>query len=501
MSRYREDLLENNDKVNWVPKSIKDGRFGNFLDNVRDWAISRERFWGTPLPLWICTNEDCGHIIAIGSYDELKEKSKGNVTLEDYHKPMIDEVLIPCEKCNSDMKRTPEVIDCWYDSGAAPFAQYHYPFENADLVDKGGAFPVDFIAEGMDQTRGWFYTLHAIATVVFNQNAFHNCVVNGIVLDGEGRKMSKSLGNSIDPWTIYDSSGSDALRWLYYVSGPPHKEKRMSVDIVRYVVSQFIEKYWNSFLLFNKNALNSQIQPTLKFKIKKLKEPIDIWVVNRINSLAKDVRELLDDYLIFKAADAIQHFVINYLSNWYLRLVRKRFLEKDQEVYNLVYYVFDILNRLMAPFVPFLTERVFLAMQQNFGYLKDVKSVHLLDFPTFDEELIDEKTLENMDFIINFIQDLRALREQVKIKIRQPIKEYLLTIDDKFKAIVKNFDSLIKEELNVKELNFIDEKRAKSLYSEEIILNKGPIGRDFKKDRLKVEKYLESMDLDELKKK
>ena len=192
---------------------------------------------------------------------------------------------------------------------------------------------------------------------------------------------------------------------------------------------------------------------------------------------------------------------MNKLSNWYLRLVRKRFLEKDQEVYNLVYYVFDILNRLMAPFVPFLTERVYLAMQQNFGYTKDVKSVHLLDFPAFDEELIDTTSLENMDFIINFIQDLRALREQVKIKIRQPIKEYLLTIDDKFKAIVKNFDSLIKDELNVKELNFIDEKKAKSFYSEEIILNKGTIGRDFKKDRLKVEKFLESMDSEELKKK
>ncbi|MBY9008353.1 MAG: class I tRNA ligase family protein, partial [Candidatus Lokiarchaeota archaeon] len=271
------------------------------------------------------------------------------------------------------------------------------------------------------------------------------------------------------------------------------------VDIVRYVVSQFIEKYWNSFLLFNKNAINSHIQPTLKFKIKSLKEPLDIWIVNRINSLAKEVKELLDDYLIFKAADAIQAFMINNLSNWYLRLVRKRFLEKDQEVYDLVYYVFDILNRLMAPFVPFLTERVFLEMQQNFGYSKDVKSVHLLNFPAFDEELIDATSLENMDFIINFIQDLRALREQVKIKIRQPIKEYLLTIDDKFKDIVKNFDSLIKNELNVKELNFISEKKVKSFYTEEIILNRGAIGRDFKKDRVKVEKSLESLNLDELK--
>ncbi|MFX1443329.1 MAG: isoleucine--tRNA ligase [Promethearchaeota archaeon] len=501
MSRFREDLLETNSKVNWVPKMIGTGRFGNFLDNVRDWAISRERFWGTPLPIWICTNKKCNHMLAIGSYDELKTLSKGNVVLEDYHKPMIDEVLIPCPKCKSDMNRTPEVIDCWYDSGAAPFAQYHYPFENKDLVEKGGAYPVDFIAEGMDQTRGWFYTLHAIATVVFNQNAFHNCVVNGIILDAEGRKMSKSLGNTIDPWTIFDSEGSDALRWYYYVSGPPHKEKRMSVDIVRYVVSQFIVKYWNSFLLFYNNATNNQIKPTLHFNPEKLNDQLDLWLISKVNSLAQEVKELLDDYLIFKAADGIQNFVINQLSNWYLRLVRKRLLEKDQEAYNVIFYTFDILNRLMAPFVPFLTERVFLKMQKDFEYMKDAKSVHLIDFPEGKEKLVDDFIIEEMDFLIDLIQDLRALREQVKIKIRQPIKEYLMNIDDKHKAIVEKFDELIKFELNVKNIKFIDDDKAKSLYTEEIILNKGAIGKDFKKDREKIEKLLISMELEDFKQK
>ena len=499
MSRLREELLDNNAKINWVPKTIGTGRFGNFLDNVRDWAVSRERFWGTPLPIWLCTNEECGHVIVIGSYKELEDLSIGNVVLDDYHKPMIDEVLVSCPKCKKDMKRTPEVIDCWYDSGAAPFAQYHYPFENKDLIDKNIAFPVDFVAEGMDQTRGWFYTMHAIGTAVFNQNMFHNVVVNGIVLDGEGRKMSKSLGNTIDPWTIFNSQGSDALRWYYYVVGPPHKEKRLSIDNVRYIISQFISKYENSFKLFSNNAKNNQIKPTLSFDLKALNNPLDKWIISKVNQLSKQVKDLLDDYLIYYSADIIQKFIINDLSNWYLRLARKRFLEKDQDIYNVTYYIFEIINRLMAPFVPFLTEKIFLKMQEYYDYSVDVKSVHLLDFPKYSEELIDEKLQKEMEIISILVQELRALREQVKIKIRQPIKEFLLYLDDTHKAIVNKFETLIKSELKVKQLNYIDEKKARSLYTEELILSQGNIGKDFKKDRIKVENYLESLSLEDIK--
>ncbi len=498
MSRYREELLETNEKVNWVPESIGKGRFGNFLDNVRDWAISRERFWGTPLPIWVCSDEKCGYKVAVGSFEELQKLSKGNVVLEDYHKPMIDEVLIECPKCKKDMIRTSEVIDCWYDSGAAPFAQYHYPFENKELVDSGGAFPVDYVAEGMDQTRGWFYTMHAIATVVFHKNAYHNCVVNGIVLDGEGRKMSKSLGNTIDPQTIFDVQGSDALRWYYYVAGPPHKEKRLSMDNVNYVVSQFIMKYWNSFLLFEKNTKNFNIKPVLDFKIEKLKDPLDLWIVSKVNFLAKEVKKFLDEYLIFNGADMIQNFVINDLSNWYLRLVRKRFLEKDANAYNVVYYIFDILNRLLAPFVPFLTERVFLQMQSTLGYNEKVKSIHLMELPDSNEKLIDQAILNEMDFLINLTQELRALRERAGIKIRQPIKEYLFAIDEDKKEIVEKFSDLLKEELNIKSIAFIPEKKAKSLYTEELVLNSSLIGRDFKRDRIKVEEILKSMDIEEI---
>ncbi len=500
MSRFRDDLLETNSHVNWVPPSIGVGRFGNFLDNVRDWAISRERFWGTPLPIWVCTKENCGHMLSIGSYDELKEKSIGNVVLEDYHKPMVDEILITCPKCKSEMQRTSEVIDCWYDSGAAPFAQYHYPFENKDLVENKETYPVAFIAEGMDQTRGWFYTLHAIATVVFGHNAFNNVVVNGIVLDGEGQKMSKSLGNTIDPWEIFNLQGSDALRWLYYISGPPHKEKRLSLENVKYVVSQFISKYWNSFLLFSNNTSMNEIEPILKFDLTKLKNHMDSWIISKINLIAKGVKELLDDYLIYKAADLIQRFVIDDLSNWYLRLARKRFLDKDQDAYNTVYYIFDIINRCIAPFVPFLAERVFLKMQKNFNYGKEWKSVHMMAYPGGEEKLINGKLIKEMDFLNNITQDLRALREEVKIKIRQPIKEYLLLVRDEEQSIVKKYEELIKNELNVKNLSFINEETAKSMYIEELILNKGAIGRDFKKDRLKIEKYLESTNIEEIQK-
>ncbi|MHA1726133.1 MAG: isoleucine--tRNA ligase [Promethearchaeota archaeon] len=500
MSRYRDGLLETNEKVNWIPKTIGTGRFGNFLDNVRDWAVSRERFWGTPLPIWACTNEKCGHELAIGSFEELKNLSRDHVVLEDYHKPMIDEVIIECPKCHEDMVRTPEVIDCWYDSGAAPFAQYHYPFENKELVEKGGAFPIDFIAEGMDQTRGWFYTMHAIATVLFHKNAFHNCVVNGIVLDGQGRKMSKSLGNTIDPWSIFNIQGSDALRWYYYIAGPPHKEKRLSMENVNYVVSQFMLKYWNSFMLFWQNATNLNVSPKIKLDHGKLKEPLDKWLIAKINYLAREVKKCLDDYLIYNSADLIQNFVINDFSNWYLRLVRKRFLEKDQDVYNVVYHVFDILNRLLAPFIPFLTERIFLKMQESFGYMSDIKSVHLTDFPSHEENLIDLKMLEEMEFLINFTQELRALRGITNIKIRQPIKEYLLYLEEDKRKIVEKHANLIKNELNVKNLTFISEEKATSLYTEELIINSGPIGRDFKKNRLKVEKALKSMKIEEIKK-
>ncbi|MFX1277571.1 MAG: isoleucine--tRNA ligase [Promethearchaeota archaeon] len=500
MSRFREDLLETNDKVNWVPKSIGTGRFGNFLDNVRDWAVSRERFWGTPLPIWICNNNECNHKIAIGSYEELKQLSKGNVVLEDYHKPMIDEILITCPKCKSDMERTPEVIDVWYDSGAAPFAQYHYPFENKDLVDKGGAYPVDFIAEGMDQTRGWFYTLHAIGTVVFNQNAFHNVVVNGIVLDGEGRKMSKSLGNTIDPWTIFNLQGADALRWLYYVSGPPHKEKRLSIDNVKYVISQFTSKYENSFKLFSENCKSNNIKPNLKFDSGNLKNYLDQWILAKINVISKQLKQFLDDYLIFNSAEIIQKFVIDDLSNWYLRFARNRFLEGDQDVYDVTFYIFDILNRLMAPFVPFLTEKIFLQMQDQFNYKKKIKSIHLMDFPKFNDKLINDLLIEEMDFLNKLIQDLRSLRDQVKIKIRQPIKEYLLHFkQDKIK-IIKKYEKLITSELRVKKLNFIDKKKATSLYSEKLILNTGAIGKDFKRDRKKVEQYLSNLTISDIKK-
>ncbi|MHA1699222.1 MAG: isoleucine--tRNA ligase [Promethearchaeota archaeon] len=501
MSKFRVKLLDMNEKVNWHPPAIGKGRFGNFLENARDWAISRERFWGIPLPIWICENEKCKHMIAIGSFEDLKNLSKGNVTLDDYHKPMVDEVIMTCPKCQSDMKRTPEVIDCWYDSGSAPFAQYHYPFENKDLIDKDLAYPVDFIAEGMDQTRGWFYTLHAIATVVFNKNAFNNVIVNGIITDKDGQKMSKTLGNVIDPWTIFNTYGADSIRWYYYVSGPPHKGKAMSMEKIRYIVSQFILKYWNSFKLLLENAKNGGIKPVLDFDLNELKDPTDSWIVSEINNLTKNVQHHLENYTIYPAASLINDFVINTLSNGYLRLNRKRFLNKDRNAFNVMYYVFDILNRLLAPFVPFITEKVFLEMKNNFNYCPNINSVHFLNFPTPNEDVIDSNAINEMKFVNALIQDMRSLRDARKIKIRQPVKEYVISLGENEKKMIDKYIAIIKSELNVKNIKIVDNDTIKGMYKIEPRINKGALGQSFKQDRIAVEKYLQSMNVDDLRKK
>ncbi len=492
---FKDDLVDFNKQVNWVPATIGEGRFGNFLESVRDWAISRERFWGTPLPLWLCSNPTCNHITAVGSYAELEARSKGHVIMNDYHKPMIDEVLIPCEKCGKDMLRTPEVIDCWYDSGAAPFAQYHYPFENKELVEDGGAYPMDFIAEGMDQTRGWFYTLHAIATMVFNHIGFKNVVVNGIVNDEQGRKMSKSLKNIIDPWTIFDNQGADAIRFYYYVSGPPHKEKSMSLESIRLIVSQFITKYWNSFKLFSQNVEATGMKPNVKFDPGKVTNPLDAWMLHRTNLAIKAVKNELDVYNIYPAAVAVQEFVDNALSNWYLRLSRKRFVEGDQDVYDVTFYVFDRVNRLLAPFVPFVTEKIFIEMQGILGYAKGVKSVHLLDYPVPDEKFMDERVIDEMKFIELLVQDMRATRDAAKIKTRQPVKDYVLHVKDAAKAgMLGKYKDFLASELNFKDLAIVDEKDAASRFSITVKLNPGAIGRDFKKDKQKVEAFLKQQD-------
>nr|MDO8116466.1 class I tRNA ligase family protein [Candidatus Sigynarchaeota archaeon] len=324
-------------------------------------------------------------------------------------------------------------------------------------------------------------------------------VVNGIVSDELGRTMSKSLKNIIDPWTIFNNHGADAIRFYYYVSGPPHKEKSLSLESVRLIVSQFITKYWNSFKLFSQNAESTGMKPRVKLDAKKIANPLDAWMLRKTNITIKTVRKELEAYDIYPAAAAIQEFVDNALSNWYLRLSRKRFVEGDQDVYDVTYYVFDRLNRLLAPFVPFVTEKIFLEMQGLLGYAKDVKSVHLLDYPAVDEKLVDESALEEMKYIELLVQDMRATRDSAKIKTRQPVKEYMIHFKDADKAaVLDKYKDFLQGELNFKDLAIIDEKGAQARFSIIVKLNPGTIGRDFKKDKQQVEAFLKKQDMQEL---
>ncbi len=499
VSAYCEDLVNTNSKVNWIPPSIGEGRFNNFIENARDWAISRERFWGTPLPFWVCSNEKCNEIEFIGSYQELKEKSIGNIELQDYHKPHIDAVKLKCKKCGSEMIRTPEVLDCWYDSGAAPFAQYHYPFENKEIVEK--EYPMDFICEGMDQTRGWFYSLHAIATLVFNHEAYRNVISTGLVLDGEGQKMSKSKGNIIDPWSVFNTYGADAIRFLYYVMNQPHKAKWLSLDEVKGTLSQFVTKIWNIYTFFKQNAEAVNYKPK-KIQPSKLTEKIDKWLYSQLNKTIQEVDSNLEKYLIFEAAVALQNFVVNDLSNWYIRVLRSRFQTLDENAFGLLYHAIFQVIKLAAPFIPFMTERVYLALKNDFKVKGLGESVHFEDYPTADTSSIDEKLNEQMGFLETFVQDLRGLRAESKIKVRQPIKRFIIYVkDEEHKTIIKEFEALIKDQLNVKALEFIGKEESEQYYTESLVIDKKAIGKSFKEYMKKITPELDALTVEEYKKK
>ena len=489
VSAYAEDLVETNSKVNWIPPSIGVGRFQNFIENARDWAISRERFWGTPLPFWLCNNEECKAVEYVGSYDELKEKSIGNVVLDDYHKPYIDEVKLKCPKCGGQMTRTPEVLDCWYDSGAAPFAQYHYPFENKEKVD--AEYPMSFISEGMDQTRGWFYSLHTIATLVFNHEAFQNVISTGLVLDGEGQKMSKSKGNIIDPWSIFDTYGVDSIRFLYYIMNQPHKSKNLSPGDVKDVLSQFVSKIWNIYTFFKQNAEAVGYKPK-KLQPAKLTQKIDKWLYSQLNKTIQDVDSNLDKYLIFESAVTLQSFVVNDLSNWYIRVLRNRFQTLDEDAYGLLYHTILQIIKVAASFIPFMTERVYLAIKEDFKVKGLLDSVHLEEFPKVDADAIDDELNSKMNFLENCVQDLRGLRSESRIKVRQPIKRFMMYLEDeKDKATISEFEELIKDQLNVKAIEFITKKEADKYYTESLVLNKKEIGKSFKADVKTIYAYLD----------
>jgi len=446
MTDLKDELVKNNNTVNWYPSFVGEKRFGNWLDNVNDWALSRTRYWGTPLPIWTC---ECGHIECIGSRSELVEKSieKIDETIE-LHRPYVDDIHIKCEKCGKEMRRTPEVIDCWFDSGAMPFAQHHYPFENKDNFDK--LFPADFICEGIDQTRGWFYSLLAISTFVMKKSPYKNVLVNDLLLDKYGQKMSKSRGNGVNPFDLFDKYGADACRWYLLNVSPTSTPTKFDEDGIKEVSSKFFGTLKNIYTFFEMYANADNIDPK-EYEVKYSElEDIDKWIISKYNNLVKSVTIEFDRFDLNKATHLITKFVCDDLSNWYIRRNRRRFWGSElttskKAVYKTTYDILVGISKLIAPIVPFLSEE----MYRN---LTSEESVHLSNYPEANEDLIDLKLEEKMDLVIELISYARNVREEAKIKIRQPISEIIL--ESTYENTIKEFEDLICDELNAKKVTW-----------------------------------------------
>lgn len=448
VTKIKDKIIEANNTVNWYPSYVGEKRFGNWLENLNDWAISRNRYWGTPLPLWRC---ECGHQEMIGSRKELVEKAIENIdeTIE-LHRPYVDDVHLKCVKCNKPMNRTKEVIDCWFDSGSMPFAQYHYPFENKELFEN--QFPADFICEGIDQTRGWFYTLLVLSVFVKGVSPYKNVLVNDLLLDKYGKKMSKSKGNAVEPFSLMKEYGADNIRWyLPYVS-PVWTPLKFDIDGLKEVHSKFFNPLRNTYNFFVLYANTDEVDPR-DYKIDySEREEIDLWLLSKYNKLLKNVTEYYDIYDLNKVVKEITDFVSEDLSNWYIRRNRKRFWGSElnnskKAVYATTFEVLEGLSRIIAPIIPYLSEEIYQKLTCE-------KSVHLTDFPKYNSNLINKKIEEKMDLVRKLISIGRYVREETKIKVRQPLSEVLL--DGKNKPIISDIVNLIQEELNVKDIVFTD---------------------------------------------
>ncbi|MCD8307377.1 MAG: class I tRNA ligase family protein, partial [Clostridia bacterium] len=437
--------------VNWMPDNIKEGRMGNFLENVIDWGLSRDRYWGTPLPVWIC--QDCGEIEVIGSKAELKEKChvEGDIEL---HRPYLDNLTCNCPKCGGRMKRTPEVIDCWFDSGSMPFAQYHYPFENAALFNE--TFPADFISEAVDQTRGWFYTLLVVNTILFGCAPFKNCIVLGHVNDKNGIKMSKHKGNVVDPWSVLDKQGADAVRWYFYSSSAPWLPSRFYEEAVSESQRKYLGTLWNTYAFFVLYAEIDGYNPA-QYDLKKCRLSLmDKWILSKLNTLVDEVDKGLDDYEICDSARAIQDFTDD-LSNWYVRRGRERYwgpemTEDKAAAYTVLYHVLVTLAKVTAPFTPFIAEMIYSNLVPAF-FPDAPESVHLCSFPACDSSYIDPELERGMDVVQNIVNSGRAARNAGNIKNRQPLAE-MVVVSDKPLNLSDEEKGIILDELNVKKLSY-----------------------------------------------
>ena len=489
MTAVRDDLVRNNKTVHWIPESIGEGRFGNWLENIQDWGISRNRYWGTPLNVWECA--DCGHMESIGSREELAKMS-GNpaaATVE-LHRPYIDEITIPCPKCGKTMKRVPEVIDCWFDSGAMPFAQHHYPFENKELFES--QFPAQFISEAVDQTRGWFYSLMAESTLLFNKAPFENVIVLGHVQDENGQKMSKSKGNAVDPFDALATYGADAIRWYFYINSAPWLPNRFHGKAVQEGQRKFLGTLWNTYAFFVLYA-NIDNFDAGKYTLDYEKLPVmDKWLLSRLNTAVKEVDDDLNEYKIPEAARVLDNFV-DEMSNWYVRRSRERFWAKGMEqdkinAYMTLYTALVTISKCAAPMVPFMAEEIYLNLVRSIDK-EAPESIHLCDFPTADEAHIDKELEEAMDEVLKIVVMGRAARNAANIKNRQPIGTMFVKAD---KELGVFYQEIVRDELNVKAIQFTDDVRAFTSYSFKPQLR--TVGPKYGKQLGGIQKYLGGVD-------
>ena len=489
MTAVRDDLVRNNKTVNWIPESIGEGRFGNWLENIQDWGVSRNRYWGTPLNIWEC--EECGHQEAIGSREEL-EKLSGNAAAKtvELHRPYIDEITCTCPKCGKTMKRVPEVIDCWFDSGAMPFAQHHYPFENKELFE--AQFPAQFISEAVDQTRGWFYSLMAESTLLFNKAPYENVIVLGHVQDENGQKMSKSKGNAVDPFDALATYGADAIRWYFYINSAPWLPNRFHGKAVMEGQRKFLGTLWNTYAFFILYANIDDFDAT-KYTLDYDKLPVmDKWLLSKLNTAIKEVDDHLNNYRIPEAARVLDNFV-DEMSNWYVRRCRERFWAKGMEqdkinAYMTLYTALVEICKCAAPMIPFMTEEIYLNLVRTNDKTAP-ESIHLCDFPVANEAMIDKKLEENMEEALDIVVMGRAARNAASIKNRQPIGTMYVkaahTLDAYFKDIIE-------DELNVKDVVFKEDVSDLTSYSFKPQLK--TVGPKYGKQLGGIREYLSAVD-------
>ena len=485
----RDRMLVENQKIGWHPEHIKRGRFGKWLEGNQDWALSRERYWGTPLPIWECTSDDCDERFCAGSIDDLR--ARGGEVPDDLHRPYIDEVTLRCEACGGDMRRVEETIDAWYDSGSMSFAQWHYPFEGEDTFKE--RFPADFISEGIDQTRGWFYSLLAISTLLFDQTSYRNCVCFGLILDPEGQKMSKSRGNVVNPWDVIERHGADAFRWYYFTAQQPWAGYRFSTETLGETVYRFFTTLWNTYSFWVLYANAEGISPADFGEPESATNDLDRWALSRLQRVVAEVIERMDDFDCTTAGRVISEYV-DELSNWYVRLSRRRFWEGDRAAFATLRHCLLTVGSLLAPFVPFLADELYTNLvaggDDDFAGAPD--SVHLANYPEANEALADPELEAGVEAALRAIELGRAARAAAQVKVRQPLRKAVIVARGAERAEIERLQDLVIGELNIKELEFVSEEA--ELVSYDVKPNYRSLGPRFGKLMPKAAAAVESLD-------